>query len=235
MGERGRKGLLSLAVSGDVTAVCALNFLGTFREPGALPIARRILADASAPDLKRVAAMWVVARLKDRDSLGALIHAFGLIRTTYDKDSVVMGAADALVEMGDERGVKMVLDALSDPAYRRTLDRLIMCFGGSGNDEAVGPLLRLLRELPAEEAESLRHHVASTLIYMGTPRSRHAGIEVFDAISDPERRAYGKGDLIYALWLQRRLAKTPEEVAEIDGYLDHLGAQRPSLPSSEPR
>jgi HEAT repeat protein len=220
MGERGRKGLLSLAASRDeMLACCALEHLAYFKEPRALPIARKILANSEATTLIRGRAMWVVARLKDTTSMDKLLEAF-----RSKDDWLKTPAISALREMGDERGLKVLREALLDPAYARFQPSLIRAMGVEGHEAGIDLLLSLLKSAPSGKLDYLGAKVSVSLARIGMPRSRAAAMATLDGIRDNGFRLSAQSDVERALWSQRRRASSSEEKAEIEDLLLRLAS-----------
>ena len=212
LGERGRTTLLKLARGKTVDRGCALYMLiHPLHDRRALPIIRKLLRDRQAPKDLKALALEGAGVLRDSESFERVLAAF-----RSGERTLVDPAAFALGALGDERGLRALRDALTDPQYRAALRSVIMGVGVAGHEQAIEPLLGLLTQPEIVRKDSLRSSIACSLIGIGTTRSREAALSTLGQIAEKGYVHEAALCMLHALEAQRTAATNPSEQQELE-------------------
>jgi hypothetical protein len=106
--------------------------LGSFAEPRALPIARKIVADEDATQWVHRQASFILGTLKDSASFGYIEAAF----RSGDQGLMRSGIA-ALGASRGKRSLELLRDGLRDPAYGDFEHSLVRAVGVPGHEEVI--------------------------------------------------------------------------------------------------
>src|SRR4051812_27190454 len=140
-GEKGRRALLKLASSQAPERECAIGYLVRLDDRRVVPIARTVLADKRSPETAIQAALDAVAFFRDLSSFDNAVSAF-----RSKNRNIVTTAAAALGSLGEPDGVRMLRDALTDPAYAEVRIAVVTALGTARDKDAVDPLLALSKD-----------------------------------------------------------------------------------------
>jgi HEAT repeat protein len=223
LGEEGRKALASLASSKEPVARCALGYLVRLEDKRALPIIRKVLGDSHADVGLKEDALFGVAAFEDHASIDEVIEAF-----RSGNPSLVQAAARVLGALGDERGLRAMLDKLADSSYPRPA--MVRALGVKGYDDAIGPLVALAADPVFAKHEWLRGDVILSLSRIGTGQSRAAALDLLGGVKEEALRRRIASDLSGVLWQQRRACQEAAETEEIDALLAKLKSEAQAKP-----
>jgi len=201
LGEEGRKQFRNMVRSRDVYASCALNYLAEFEDPATLLLEQQVLRDSKANVTLRAAAIAAAGRLRDSESLAFVLAAF----RGRDEELFAVSAY-ALGELGDERGLRALRDALRGP--RRFA--VVRAVGVRGHAEAVPLLIRLMDDPLVESLSVVRADLTLSLARIGTTESRAAALTLFRTTGDETLR-YRLAQGICSAFFELR-SKTSEAV-----------------------